>query len=321
MIRHIARFPTMKVVVFGDIMLDVYEFCYSAKSKPIDYEKKGVRAYSAQTLIKTLGGAGNVAANLATLGVHTHLIGVTGHDGHHLTLQQLAEQHGIRHSFVRDRDRITTIKNRLYLDDVYFLRRDDESNAPIPDSIARTLINEVECELDGTDAVILSDYNKGVFSEPVGQEIIRACHARKIPVIVDFKPPNRRCFVAADIVSPNASEAEWLLPGFNNPDDFETGARRLFEILRCRNLIVTLGKRGICGFDGTAFFHIPANLVEERDAVGCGDTVRAVLAAGYASGLSIAEAAALANDAASLVVQKTGTSTVTREELAAFLER
>jgi D-beta-D-heptose 7-phosphate kinase/D-beta-D-heptose 1-phosphate adenosyltransferase len=316
--QAVARFSTMKVVVTGDVMLDIYEYCYTAQSKPIDSEKPGRRAYTAQALHRHPGGAGNVAANLAALGVATSLVGVTGNDGRHLTLQQLFEQRGIRSRLVRDPGRQTTTKNRLYLDDEYLLRRDDESTALMPAPVAQALLNEVRCELDGADAVILSDYAKGVFSEETGQAIIAVCRERRIPVVVDFKPPHQGYFRSADIIAPNAGEAETLLPGFNAAP-LETALRTLHGMLCCQGVVVTLGERGICGYDGAAFFHLPAYRVRVVDAVGCGDTVRAVLALGHAAGLRLEEAADLANRAASLVIQKMGTATVTREELMAAL--
>ena len=311
----------MKVLVIGDLMLDLFEYCHAAQSKPIDSEKVGARAYRAQTLIRTLGGAGNVAANLASLGVHTHLIGVTGNDGHYLTLKQLTEAQGIHAILVRDQQRPTTTKNRLYLDDEYLLRRDDESTAPIPDSIAATVHNEILCALDGADAVILSDYNKGIFSGSLGQDIITLSHNRKIPVVVDFKPPNRSCFSGADIIAPNAVEAQELWPEFDITAPIRDGLRTLYESLACRNLIVTLGDQGICGTDGSTFFHMPIIRVPAKDAVGCGDTTRALLALGHAVGLPLRESAELANIASSIVVQKLGTDTVTLDELRSLLPK
>lgn len=317
--QAVARFSTMKIVVVGDVMLDLYEYCYTDQSKPIDSEKPGRRAYTAQALHRHLGGAGNVAANLASLSVAAVLIGVAGNDGRHLTLQQLCERQSIRARLIRDPQRQTTTKNRLYLDDEYLLRRDDECADPIPETVIQTLLNEVRCELDGADAVVLSDYAKGVFSETLAQEIIAACRSRSLPVIVDFKPAHRAFFRGASIIAPNAGEAGTMLPGEHftgvSEDALERNTRRLHEQLGCRSLVITLGAHGICGTDGQAFFHVPSRKVQVIDAVGCGDTVRAVLALSHASGLDLEEAAVLANQAAGLVIQKPGTATLTREEL------
>lgn len=317
--QAITRFGTLKVVVLGDVMLDVYEYCYTAQSKPIDSEKPGRRAYTAQALHRHPGGAGNVAANLAALDVTALLIGVTGADGHHLTLEQLCEQRAIDARLIRDPQRQTTLKNRLYLDEEYLLRRDDETTDPLSESVREMVLNEFRSELDGADAVILSDYAKGLFSEELAQTIIHLCVGRSLPVIVDFKPEHHALFRGATIIAPNAGEARALLPGasFTVQAELEQDVRRLYEQLACEKIVVTLGEHGICGYDGRHFFRLPANRVQVVDAVGCGDTVRAVLALGHAAGLSLEETAGLANEAAAIAVQKLGTATITREELLA----
>ncbi|MFP4416170.1 MAG: bifunctional heptose 7-phosphate kinase/heptose 1-phosphate adenyltransferase [Chitinivibrionales bacterium] len=314
----IGKFGDLRVVVLGDVMMDIYDFCYTSQSRPSP-EKPGKRVYTAHTSMKALGGAGNVAANLRALGVATTLIGITGNDGHYFTLQKLADQAGIEHCLIRDRSRPTTMKTRLYIDDEYVLRRDDESTHPVSRETAATILNEFLNELDEADAVIISDYNKGFFSIDIARKVISTSHQRGIPVVVDFKPPNRRLFQGADIIAPNNHEAAALLPGFNRNADLQAQTRELFDLLGCRNVIVTLGSEGMCGYDGENFFLAPAHKVDEVDAVGCGDTVRVVLALTYALGYSLLEAAELANDAAAVVLQKKGTATVSREELTAFI--
>ena len=319
-IQVIGRFGELKVLVLGDVMLDIYDFCSSKTSRPSpDLPDKKV--YKAQQSIRTLGGAGNVAANLASLGVRTGLIGISGNDGRCFTLQELADQLGIDHVLIRDPSRPTTTKTRLYIDDEYILRRDDEETKKVSREIAATIFSEFSHQAGQADAVILSDYNKGFFTAENTRKIIRACARREVPVIVDFKPPNRTCFKGADIIAPNDVEAEALHPGFNQSDDLESQVRALYELLECRNLVVTLGARGLCGFDGTAFFHLLANQVKAIDTVGCGDTVRVGLALGYALGLDLAGAMDLANDTAAVVVQKIGTATLTPEELIGFVSR
>jgi D-beta-D-heptose 7-phosphate kinase/D-beta-D-heptose 1-phosphate adenosyltransferase len=317
--QTIRRFSQLKILVLGDVMLDIYDFCDTASSKPIDYEKSGKRAYTAYESIKTIGGAGNVAANLASLGVSISLISVTGNDGHYFTLQDIADELGITHCLIRDVTRPTTVKMRLYLDGEYLLRRDDEVTTSVSHETAMTIENEFLRELDHVDAVILSDYNKGFFTNDMAQHIIKTAQQRKIPVIVDFKPPNASLFKGATITVPNDNEADVLLPGFLHTDDLEKATRLLYAELDCHNIVITLGGNGICGFDGQQFFHAPANRVKVANEVGCGDTVRVGLALGYAAGLSLQEAAELANDAAAVVIQKVGTATVTQDELLEFI--
>ncbi|MXY48978.1 MAG: hypothetical protein F4Y38_06695 [Gemmatimonadetes bacterium] len=316
----IDRFPELRALVVGDVMLDVYEFCRTGDSKPIDSEKSGKRAYQAQETIKVLGGAGNVAANLASLDVRTTLVGVTGDDEHYFKIRELADGLSIRHGLIRDGGRPTTTKVRLYLDDDYLLRRDSECNDRVGERISAALVKEVLRALPETDVVVLSDYDKGVFTSKNAGQIIRECRLHEIPVVVDFKPGNREAFSGVDIIAPNAAEAAELIGGFSM-ERLETDCRRLHDALGCRNTVVTLGAHGLCGVGTGGFFHAPGHRVEPVDKVGCGDTVRAVLAIGAALGLPLEEAGVLANDAAAVIVQKPATSVLSRRELHDFVGR
>jgi D-beta-D-heptose 7-phosphate kinase/D-beta-D-heptose 1-phosphate adenosyltransferase len=317
-IAAIEKFADLRILVLGDIMLDIFDFCHSNESRPSP-EKFGTLVYKARTSVKTLGGAGNVAANLAALNVATSFISICGEDGNRAVLQNLADELGILHTFIADPCRPTTTKTRLYIDDDYILRRDDEETGEVDADIAERITNAFTGQVDGVDAVILSDYNKGFFTAANTRTFIDVCRAQSIPVIVDFKPPNRSYFSGADIIAPNDVEAEVLQPGFCQSDDLEAETRKLYDLLACDHLVVTLGARGICGFDGTSFFHVPVNKVEVVDSVGCGDTVRVGMALGFALGLDLREAALLANAAAAVVIQKLGVATLTRAELRDFI--
>ena len=317
----VAKFGDLKVLVVGDVMLDVFEFCHTDSSKPIDSEKTGKRAYEVVQSPTAIGGAGNVAANLVSLGAKASLIGVTGNDGSYFTLAEIADKLEIEHTFVRDPHRPTTTKTRLYIDDEYQLRKDRESADKVGKEISLTLVSAALESISQVDAVILSDYNKGVFSENLASAILEACKEKQVPVVVDFKPPNREQFKGAYLLVPNENEADQLNPGFKGRegDDLQNAANALNAELGSENLVVTLGSRGICGCgQSTEFFHLPGNTVEEVDAVGCGDTVRAALALGCAAGLDLIDAADLANDAAAVIVQKPSTASLNSQELLDF---
>jgi rfaE bifunctional protein kinase chain/domain len=260
-----------------------------------------------------------VAANLASLGVDTSVIGITGDDGHHVTMQKIAEDHGIRHCFLRDRSRPTTVKVRTYVDDTYLLRRDDEETGEICRELALGLVAEARELIETVDAVILSDYDKGVFTRELARQIIEACTRRSLPVVVDFKPVNGAYFAGATIIAPNEGEADVLVPGFRGAADLRAKMAVLHQRLSCHSTVVTLGERGLCGFDGERFFHVPANEVQVVSPVGCGDTVRAVLALGAVEGLPLRQACELANDAAATIIRKRATATITADEIIAFI--
>ena len=188
------------------------------------------------------------------------------------------------------------------------------------DRTSAALVKEVLRAVLETDVVILSDYDKGVFTGDNAGKIIRECRLHEIPVVVDFKPANRMAFAGADIIAPNAAEAAELNGGFSL-DSLESDCQRLHTSLDCRNTVVTLGEHGICGVGAGGFFHVPGHRVEPVDKVGCGDTVRAGLAIGAALGLPLLEAAELANDAATVIVQKPATSVLSRRELHDFVSR
>lgn len=319
LVQAVRAFGDRRVLVLGDVMLDVYDFCSTSNSKPIDSEMEGKRAFTAHESIRVLGGAGNVAANLSALGVHTTLIGVTGDDGHHFTLQKIAEKQGVDHCLIRDHGRPTTVKTRIYVDDEFLLRRDDEVRDEVSRELELTIMTEFLKDVDNADAVILSDYDKGFFTQTLGQQLVSGCRDHKTPVVVDFKPPNAAYFRGATLIAPNEGEADTLQPGFRGARDRLAAVQALHNTLGCDATAVTLGDDGLCGTDGTTPFHVRGHRVQEVDAVGCGDTVRAVIALGIASGLTLQDSVWLANCAAAAIIQKRATATLEPDEIIAFM--
>lgn len=302
-----------KILVVGDIMIDVYDFCYTEHSRPSP-ESPDKKVYTAHRSERMLGGAGNVAANLAALGVETTLISVCGDDGNAVEARRLCETSGVKHCLLEDASRQTTIKTRLYIDDHYLLRRDDEDTHKVDSETSGELVSRFTSLLDSVDAVILSDYNKGLFIEDNAQALIDVCRKRSIPVVVDLKPPNAAIFANATVVSPNLKEAREICPGFD-PYKKETALKAIHDVLKAENVVVTIGADGMLVYDEKSATHVPGCNVTAVDPCGCGDTVRACITLGLVSGLSLAEAAEFANHAASIVVQRLGTATLSPEDL------
>lgn len=294
-------------------MLDAYDFCYTEHSRPSP-ERSDKRVYTAHRLERMLGGAGNVAANLTSLQVQTSLLSICGDDGNALEVRRLCESAGIAHTLIEDASRPTIVKTRLYIDDQYLLRRDDEQTRKVSAELSAEIGRAFERILDQVDAVILSDYNKGFFTAENAQGMIARCRERSIPVVVDLKPPNAAFFSGAAVVAPNLREAREICPGFD-PYQKEASLKALHDILKSENVAVTLGAEGILVYDGTAAGHVPGRKVNAVDPCGCGDTVRACLTIGLVCGLSLLEAAEFANFAAALAVRKLGTVTLSPEEL------
>ncbi len=309
----LEKAKTRKILVVGDVVLDAYDFCYTKHSRPSP-ESPDKRVYTAHRLERMLGGAGNVAANLASLQVNTVLLSICGDDGNALEIRRICDAGGIQHCLIEDASRATPIKTRLYIDDHYLLRRDDEQRHKISAKISEQILSEFRQILDSVDAVVLSDYNKGLFTAENAQAMIALCCEQSIPVIVDLKPPNASIFSGATVVSPNLKEAREISEGFD-PYQKESSLKKIHDILNSENVVVTLGAEGILVYDGVSSEHVPGRTVTAVDPCGCGDTVRACLTLGLAGGLPLAEAAEFANYAASIVVQKLGTATLTPEEL------
>jgi len=302
-----------RILVAGDTMIDVYDFCHTGHSRPSP-ERPDKLVYTAHRSERMLGGAGNVAANLASLGVDTTFLSICGDDGNALEVQRLCDNANVRHHFVRDGSRPTTIKTRLYIDDHYLLRRDDEETHKVSLEIAKEISHEFRQELDHVDAVILSDYNKGFFTPENAQSIISLCRERSVPVVVDLKPPNAAIFSNATVVAPNLKEACEISGDFD-PYRKEESLRKIHDLLGAENVVVTLGAEGMLVYDGETAAHVPGQKVDAVDPCGCGDTVRACLTLGLVVGLDLVDAAAFANHAASLAVQKLGTATLTHADL------
>ncbi|MDH3982455.1 MAG: bifunctional ADP-heptose synthase, partial [Kiritimatiellaceae bacterium] len=300
------------ILVVGDLMIDVYNSCYTEHSRPSP-ERSDKLVYNAHRSEQMLGGAGNVAANLASLGVQTSLLSVCGTDGNAVEARRLCDAAGVTHYLIEDASRQTTVKTRLYIDDQYILRIDGEDQHKISLDVSAAAIDEFNGILDHVDAVILSDYNKGFFVEENAQSMIAECRKRMIPVVVDLKPPNASIFADATVVAPNLKEAREICNDFD-PYQKEASLHMMHDVLRAENVVVTIGRDGMLIYDGVNATHVPGLSVTKVDSCGCGDTVRACMTFGLISDLSLHDAAVFANVAASMVVQRLGTATLTRED-------
>lgn len=220
----------------------------------------------------------------------------------------------MKHSLLADASRPTPIKTRLYIDDHYLLRRDDEQAHKVSAELSSGLCAEFSKILDHVDAVILSDYNKGLFTAENAQAMIALCRERNIPVVVDLKPANAAIFSGATVVAPNLKEAREICAGFD-PYQKESSLKAIHDILGAEKVVVTIGGEGMLVYENGAACHVPGRRVTAVDPCGCGDTVRACLTLGLVSGLTLAAAAEFANYAASLAVQKLGTATLSPDEL------
>jgi len=313
------NFSQVRVLVVGDIMLDRY---FWGKVRRISPEAP-VPVVKMQRTSVTLGGAGNVAANLVGLGCAVSVVGLCGRDQRAESLRQLLAQKGIHQCLIDDGARPTTTKTRIMAHKQQVLRLDEEdAHAPANDIVQRIRATVIQ-ELARCQVVILSDYGKGMFtSRDLTQELIDLARRHQRPVLVDPKGADWERYQKATCITPNTAELE-AVAGRGLEDD-EARLIDSAQDVRARfgleRLLVTRGALGMCLLGPTdQIVLIPARAREVYDVSGAGDTVIATLAAALAAGASFEQAARLANTAAGIVVGKLGTQPILNSELSTAL--
>jgi D-beta-D-heptose 7-phosphate kinase/D-beta-D-heptose 1-phosphate adenosyltransferase len=316
----VTAFRGKRVLILGDIMLDEYiwgEVRRISPEAPVPVVEMRRRNFAP-------GGAANTAANVAALGGEPHLLGFVGQDHHAASLRETLDQSGINYrGLCVDESRITTTKTRVVAYNQQVVRLDCEDRTPLTARQEDELLQEAEARLSDVDACILSDYGKGVVSERVSRQFIRLARQASKPVVVDPKGADYNKYRGATVIKPNLHEAEAAArQAITSEAGLEEVGARLVEFLGGSALLITRGADGMSLFRGdTPSVHIPTLARRVFDVTGAGDTVASVLALGLAANGSLEDTIHMANRAASLVVAKVGTATVTLEELLAELQR
>ncbi len=303
----IPDFTRARVVVAGDVMLDQYLFGATRRISP----EAPVPVVHVDHEDDRPGGAANVAVNLAALGSRTTLIGVVGNDAAAGTLEDLLGHRGIDCRLERVPDRPTITKLRVQSRGQQLIRLDREDSRAVTGT---ALVSVLRDALDGAGALILSDYAKGALADV--EEMIRAARDAGLPVLIDPKGTDFERYRGASLLTPNQSEFEAVAgPCATNERLVERGLA-MIDALDLDALLITRSEKGMLLLEKDAeplFLSTAAR--EVFDVTGAGDTVIATLAAAVASGQPLAEAAALANVAAGLVVRKIGAATVSPTEI------
>ncbi|MBR3498878.1 MAG: D-glycero-beta-D-manno-heptose-7-phosphate kinase [Selenomonadaceae bacterium] len=302
-----------KILVVGDVMLDKYYFGEVTRISP----EAPVPIARVMEIKETLGGAANVAHNLALLGCRTSIIGQIGRDNHGEIFLSKLKNCGVDYSGVIESSKPTTTKTRVISGHQQMIRLDFEDASELDGAATDELLKKFSAQVDGVDGVIISDYGKGVCTKKICREIIGACRAQKKFVVVDPKGDNWQKYFDASFITPNLKELNAILPKkISNVDaQIEEAAQKVIDEFNLRGLIVTRSAEGLSLIDGEKISHIKARAQEVFDVSGAGDTVIAVFALALAGKLDAAAAAYLANVAAGVVVAKVGTYAVNREEL------
>jgi rfaE bifunctional protein kinase chain/domain len=315
LLHALDRLQGHRVLVLGDLMLDEYLRGEVHRISP----EAPVPVLEVRERERRLGGAANTAANIQHLGGVASLVGVVGDDSGAAALRDKLKHAGVTAHTCVDPDRPTTRKTRLVAHVQQIVRIDDEARTPISGQVARDVIEAIEARVEATDAVVISDYAKGVITAEVAQATIVAARRRDKPVIVDPKQRNFAVYRGATVITPNLSELEKAAGAPTaSLAEIEAAARVLAPIIEGTALLVTRSADGMTLYrDGQARHHVAAKAREVFDVTGAGDTVVATVALALAAGLSMEHAMELASIAAGIVVSKRGTSTVSPDELRA----
>ncbi len=313
------KFSGVRVLVIGDIMLDRY---FWGKVRRISPEAP-VPVVKMQRTSITLGGAGNVASNLAGLGCTVSVIGLCGPDEKAEAVKKILVQKGINERLIEDPSRSTITKTRIMAHKQQVLRLDEEDTHPLSAEIEQKLKNHVVEELSRCQVVIFSDYGKGLFtSKDLTQALIALARASERPVLVDPKGADWERYQQATCITPNTAELETVVGKSLENDEalLIASARQVRDRYGLEQLLVTRGAWGMCLIEpGDRITLVPAQAREVYDVSGAGDTVIATLAAALGTGASFEQAARTANTAAGIVVGKLGTQPILKSELTTAL--
>jgi len=297
-----------RVLVAGDVMLDRYWFGEVERISP-EAPVPVVRVARSED---RLGGAANVARNVAALGAQATLIGIIGRDEPGSHVARLLNEAHIAHHLARDAQLPTTLKMRVLGRQQQLLRVDFEAT-PSPAALAATEASVREL-LGHHDVLVLSDYAKGALTRAA--RLIALARAAGVPVLVDPKGEDYTRYHGADLITPNRLEMQQTVGHWANEDELAARAQDLRTRLALQALLVTRSEQGMTLFTHTGRDHVSAEAHEVFDVSGAGDTVLATLAVTRAAGLAWPDAMRWANRAGGIVVGKLGTSIVSSTELA-----
>lgn len=313
--EKLKAFSLKKIMVVGDLMVDEYIIGKVSRISPeapvavLNYKEKKIE----------VGGAGNVALNIKKLGAEVCMVGVASEDEKGLWLRKHLAEHGIRtEGIFAEELRPTTVKTRFATKGQQLLRMDNEDSHCIKEETQDLILTFIKERAVLYDAVIISDYKKGVFNnEEFVREIIRLCNVNNTLISIDSKSRNIEAFANADFVKPNNLELEEAV-GIKIEDDvsLNKAGEAYLERSQCKTLIVTRGAKGISIFEhGKTRQDYASKAHDVFDVTGAGDTVISTITLGMTSGLSMAQSVQLANLAASVVISKVGTAVCSQQEL------
>jgi rfaE bifunctional protein kinase chain/domain len=314
--KILNSFKRKKVLVIGDLILDRYIWGKVNRISP----EAPVPVVEVTRENFLLGGASNVANNIVSLGGYATIVGVAGHDRGGEILRKMLEEKGIDCEGIFWSSRPTTVKTRVIAHSQQVVRFDREDKAKVDGKVLKGLLDYIRTGTPEHDAVIISDYKKGVVSSELVRVVVGQSRPKKIFVSVDPKVGHFHCYKNVSLITPNVAEAS-IASGIEIKDDkslFAAG-RALLRKMSCDAVLITRGEQGMSLFRKDKVVHIPTVAKNVYDVTGAGDTVISAFTLAYTAGASLEESAVIANHAAGIVVGEVGTAVVTIDQLSQSL--
>ncbi|MDY6970936.1 MAG: D-glycero-beta-D-manno-heptose-7-phosphate kinase [Thermodesulfobacteriota bacterium] len=332
--EHIDRFPRARVLVVGDIIMDEYVWGDVSRISP----EAPVPVMDVRRETKMLGGAANVIRNIASLGGRAAgdasgfdsgwplLCGVIGEDSTGQEITSKIKDIGLTsEGIIIERDRPTSIKTRVVAHGQQIVRIDRESRTDFRPETIQKLLGFVEKNIPKLDAIVVSDYGKGVISTPLMnglKELVQSASSGSVIIAVDPKTGNFEHYRGVDVITPNHHEAgAFCRFEIEDEQTLIRAGKQMLNELNCGSVLITRGKDGMTLFESSGeTTHIRTVAKKVFDVTGAGDTVIGTFSLGLASGLDLKSAAVLSNFAAGIVVGEIGTSSVSADDLKTAIE-
>ena len=313
----IAQFGQKTILVVGDVMVDSYQVGRVTRISP----EAPVPIVLLDKIENRLGGAANVALNVASLGGEAILCSVIGDDDNgELFKQVMAKENLSLSGIISSTERKTTIKSRIFSSGQQLLRIDDEDCQFLSQDEEQAFLEQIFVVLatNKIDVILFQDYNKGVLTEQVIKKLIKYAQSNDIDTVVDPKWTHFFGYQGVTLFKPNLKEISEAMGREIAPEkkDLDVAAKELQQRLSCAYIFVTLSEKGLYVYEGASSFLMPTTTQSVADVSGAGDTVISVIALGIASGADMYEIAEMSNKAAGIVCSKMGVVPILKEELA-----
>ncbi|MBQ3834380.1 MAG: D-glycero-beta-D-manno-heptose-7-phosphate kinase [Elusimicrobia bacterium] len=316
LLKKVLSLKDKSILVVGDTMVDRFIWGKVSRISP----EAPVPVVEVKNETETLGGAGNVASNITSLGAKSYIVTVVGDDLNGLRMKEMLEEKNINTDYiVVDQHRPTTLKTRIIASNQQVVRVDKEIKGAFSGQTEQNILKSIDDIMKKVDGVIISDYAKGIVTDKVLKKIITLAKKKKIPVTVDPKVENFKKYKHITCMTPNTKEAIEGMnaqhQGIKTDADIANLGKKILKLLQSDSVLITRGEKGMTVIEKKKITHIPTRAKEVYDVTGAGDTVIATMTLALAAKWNLVEAAEIANFAAGVVVGKVGTATVTVEEI------